>query len=81
MNLTEEQRDAIGTRGRVIVSASAVSGKSFVMINRLVDLVLNGADVQNVLALTFTNKAAAQMRDRLRAALIKRIPEADEGAR
>lgn len=81
MNLTDEQRDAIGTRGRVIVSASAGSGKTFVMINRLVDLVLNGADVQNVLALTFTNKAAAQMRDRLRAALIKRIPEADEGAR
>ena len=77
VSLTEEQRAAIGARGQAIVSASAGSGKTFVMIERLVALVLGGTDVRNVLAVTFTNKAAAQMRERLRAALLKAIRTAD----
>ena len=83
MEYTAEQKAAIGARGKVIVSASAGSGKTFVMINRLVELILkDGADVSKVLALTFTKKAAAQMRDRLRTALFKAIGEAaDEDAR
>lgn len=70
---TEEQTAAIKARGNVIVSASAGSGKTFVMIERLVSLILSGADVRKVLCVTFTNKAAAQMRDRLRTALLRRI--------
>ena len=73
VRLTEEQRRAVEARGRVIVSASAGSGKTFVMITRLVDIILSGADVSEVLAVTFTNKAAAQMRDKLRAELVKRL--------
>lgn len=72
---TEEQIKAIGQKGRVIVSASAGSGKTFVMIERLVSLILSGTDVRRVLAVTFTNKAAAQMREKLRAALVKKIAE------
>ena len=77
VELTPEQRAAIQTRGEVIVSASAGSGKTFVMIERLVSLVLGGEDVRNILAVTFTNKAAAQMRERLRLALVKGINECD----
>ncbi|MDE7296412.1 MAG: UvrD-helicase domain-containing protein [Clostridia bacterium] len=77
MNLTPEQQAAITTTGKVIVSASAGSGKTFVMINRLVRLVLGGVSVKNVLVLTFTNKAAAQMRDKLRRALIEKIKESE----
>ena len=73
MRLTEEQRQAIYTQGQVIVSAAAGSGKTFVMIERLVDLILKGQSVKNVLAVTFTNKAAAQMRQRLRDAIIDRM--------
>lgn len=79
--LTEEQARAVGARGKVIVSASAGSGKTFVMIERLVSLILAGADVRQILAVTYTNKAAAQMRDRLRSALIKRIGESGEEER
>ena len=75
VTLTQEQRAAIEARGQIIVSASAGSGKTFVMIERLVALVLGGADVRSILAVTFTNKAAEQMRDRLRLALIKGISE------
>ena len=77
MNITEEQRSAIETQGKVIVSASAGSGKTFVMIERLVSLILSGASVKEVLAVTFTNKAAAQMRDRLRRALLERVGSAE----
>ncbi len=65
----------------MIVSASAGSGKTFVMIERLVTLILEGADIKKVLAVTFTNKAAAQMKERLRKALLKRIGEAEKEER
>lgn len=77
VTVTEEQRRAIDTQGRIIVSASAGSGKTFVMIERLVSLILSGTDVGSVLCVTFTNKAAAQMRERLRLALLKKIGETD----
>lgn len=79
--LTSEQQAAITSRGKTIVSASAGSGKTFVMIERLVSLILEGADIRRVLAVTFTNKAAAQMKERLRSALLKRIGEAEKEER
>ena len=69
MSETAEQLRAIAARGNVIVPASAGSGKTFVMVRRYVELVKEGADVRRMLAVTFTNKAAAQMRDRIRRAL------------
>ncbi len=59
---TPEQQAAVSARGKVIVSASAGSGKTFVMIERLVSLIVGGADVREVLAVTYTRTAAAQMR-------------------
>ena len=73
VTMTEEQCAAVSARGKVIVSASAGSGKTFVMIERLVGLILGGEDVRRILAVTFTNKAAAQMKERLRLALLKGI--------
>ncbi|MCD8309576.1 MAG: UvrD-helicase domain-containing protein [Clostridia bacterium] len=69
--LTPQQSAAINERGRLIVSASAGSGKTFVMIERLVRYVQAGGDLENVLAVTFTKKAAAQMKEKLRKSLIK----------
>ncbi len=73
MNFTPQQQQAIEKRGRIIVSAAAGSGKTAVMIERLLSLILSGTDVREILALTFTNKAAAQMRDRARTALSERL--------
>ena len=78
VNLTEEQRAAVESRGKVIVSASAGSGKTFVMIRKLVNAVVGGADLDDVLAVTFTKKAAAQLKEKLRAALIKQVEGADD---
>ena len=72
-NITPEQSAAIKSRGQVIVSASAGSGKTFVMIQKLVSAIEAGADLDNVLAVTFTKKAAAQMKEKLRKALIEKM--------
>ena len=78
MKLTNEQTEAIAARGKVIVSASAGSGKTFVMIQKLVDLIAAGGDLDEVLAVTFTKKAAAQMKEKLRSAMIARLENAGD---
>lgn len=78
MQYTPQQRAAIETQGKVIVSASAGSGKTFVMIQKLVAAIENGVDLDSVLAVTFTKKAAAQMKEKLRSEIIKAMPTADK---
>ena len=73
MGFTKEQQAAIDARGKVIVSASAGSGKTTVMIERIIQLVLGGVGVDEVLAVTFTKKAAAQMKEKLSKKLIEKI--------
>ena len=76
--ITPEQSAAIESKGQVIVSASAGSGKTFVMIEKLVSAIIEKrVDLDNVLAVTFTKKAAAQMKEKLRKALIEKMNGAD----
>ena len=71
---TQEQQAAIAAPGQVLVSASAGSGKTFVMIEKMISLILAGeAEVSSVLAVTFTKLAAAEMKERLRAALVRSV--------
>lgn len=74
---TPEQLAAINARGKIIVSASAGSGKTFVMIQKLCDLLQRGGDLDGVLAVTFTKKAAAQIKEKLRKTLISRLQSAE----
>lgn len=70
---TSEQQAAIAASGKTIVSASAGSGKTTVMIQKIVGLIEQGTDVSKILAVTYTKKAAAQMKDKLKRELIKAI--------
>ena len=77
MGFTVEQQTAIDSKGKVIVSASAGSGKTTVMIEKIIQLILGDTAVSDILAVTFTKKAASQMKDKLKRELIKAINTAD----
>lgn len=70
---TPEQTAALEAQGKVIVSASAGSGKTTVMIERIIRLICGDTDVSEILAVTFTKKAAAQMKEKLSKEIIKVI--------
>ena len=71
MAWTKMQEKAIYTRGdNILVSAGAGSGKTAVLSERILDYCLQGNDIRKVLVLTFTNAAAAEMKERIRKKLI-----------
>lgn len=75
LQYTAEQQAVLDATGKIIVSASAGSGKTFVMIERMINCILGGCDVDRMLAVTFTKKAATQMREKIRKKIIERINE------
>mgnify|MGYP004666869115 CR=1 FL=1 len=69
---TLEQQKAINTEGsNIIVSAGAGSGKTAVLTARVINKIKNGIHVNELLILTFTNNAAAEMKTRIKKAILE----------
>ena len=76
---TSTQRQAIDDHGKdILVSASAGSGKTTVLVERVLNKILNGTPVDNLLIITFTKAAANEMKERIKTELnnhLKKDPD------
>ena len=73
--LNEQQREAVlHLDGPLMIIAGAGSGKTKVLTTRIIHLMATGVDAFNILALTFTNKAAKEMKERVEQILGNRKP-------
>lgn len=76
---TDDQWEAIVTGGsNILVAAAAGSGKTAVLVERIIRKISANTDVDRLLVATFTKAAAAEMKDRIRLALEKELERQPE---
>lgn len=80
MKWTEKQQQAIDERNKnILVAAAAGSGKTAVLVERIKKLIIeDGVPIDRMLIVTFTNAAAAEMKEKIRTALYKEIEKDPE---
>jgi ATP-dependent helicase/nuclease subunit A len=72
--------DPAGLDQTLFVEAGAGSGKTGSLVRRVLALVAHGVELQHIAAITFTEKAAAELRDRIRVELERRVATEPAGA-
>lgn len=76
---TDHQWQAIHDEGKnLLVSASAGSGKTTVLVQRVIEKIKKQTDINQLLVVTYTNAAAREMKHRIQSAIQKEINQCDE---
>ena len=71
---TDQQWEAVHASGsNLLISASAGSGKTMVLVNRIIEKIKKGTAIDELLVVTFTNAAAKEMKERIQTAIQKEI--------
>lgn len=77
IRLSDEQRAAVDISSNIAVSAGAGSGKTRVLTNRYLNLLEDGINIEEIVAITFTEKAALEMKERIRGTINDNIENSD----
>src|SRR5947207_6700936 len=84
MSFTPAQQEAIAARGNVLVVAGAGTGKTSTLVERCLDCLIQEkppASLDEILMVTFTDAAAAEMRQRIRLRLEDQLQQRPDGSR
>jgi len=74
--LSDPQREAVEYgSGPLLIAAGAGSGKTRTLTQRLISMIKSGVEPKKIIAITFTNKAADEMKSRIYRDLGKRAPD------
>ncbi|WP_270566649.1 UvrD-helicase domain-containing protein [Clostridium beijerinckii] len=78
LTLSTEQEAAVDITKNIAVSAGAGSGKTRVLTNRYLRLLDSGIGIEEIIAITFTEKAALEMKERIRGAIVEKLEDSSE---
>jgi ATP-dependent helicase/nuclease subunit A len=80
--LTKNQKVALSQDRNIAVTAGAGTGKTLILVERYIDILLkNNIDIRELLAITFTNKAAAEMLNRVASKIESLLSEPAESSK
>ena len=81
VEFTKEQQAVIDARDcNILVSAAAGSGKTAVLVERIIQMIMGGVDIDHLLVVTFTKAAAAQMKEKITIAIQNKLVEEPLGS-
>ena len=73
LTLSTEQEAAVDITKNIAVSAGAGSGKTRVLTNRYLRVLESGIGIEEIIAIAFTEKAALEMKERIRGAIVEKL--------